>query len=192
MIACTVHDRVMTSHDPCTCRNSRVLTIASLQGLKMEALIPVPTEVWSMINFLNAQSIVPIKIHHQLCEVYGHTRLDGQLVSCRSSAGRCLIIIHPIAWTSCPVIAIFSYTSRNFCPDSISVFKITEWQRWVSQSFQSQVADFYDIRYKSWSQNMTNVLILKVNMLKNSSTFAVSVPINIYIKLVSVSGHRET
>ena len=40
-----------------------------------------------------------------------HTPLDGQHI-CRSSAGWCLII-HPIAWTSCPVISIFSYTSSS-------------------------------------------------------------------------------
>ena len=40
----------------------------------------------------------------------------------------------------------------------------------------------------------THVLILDVNMFKNSSTLAVSVPINLSIKLgfVSVNGYRET
>ena len=48
--------------------------------------------------------------------------------------------------------------------------------------------------YKIWSYGMTNVSILEVNMLKNSSTLAVSVPINLSIKLgfVSVNGPRET
>ena len=63
----------------------------------MEALIPTPAnlEVLTVVKFLNAQSIVPIEIHRQLCQIYGHTRLDGQHISCRRSAGRCLIIIHP-------------------------------------------------------------------------------------------------
>ena len=49
-------------------------------------------------------------------------------------------------------------------------------------------------RYKSWSHGMTNVLIPEVNKLKNSSTFAVYVPINLSIKLgfVSVNDPRET
>ena len=48
--------------------------------------------------------------------------------------------------------------------------------------------------YKSWSHGMTNVSILEVNMLRNSSTLAVSLPINFSIKLgfASVNGPRET
>ena len=50
----------------CTSGTSRVLTVASLQQLKMEALIPAPAdcEVRSVIKFLNVQSIAPIEIHH--------------------------------------------------------------------------------------------------------------------------------
>ena len=64
----------------------------------------------------------------------------------------------------------------------------------MSQWFQSQAADLYDTGYRSWSHGMTDVSITKVNMLKNSSTLAVYVPINISIKLgfVSVNGPRET
>ena len=60
-----IRDRVMTSHDACTSGTSRVLTVASLQGLNMEALIPVPAEceIRSVMKFLNAQSIAPIEIH---------------------------------------------------------------------------------------------------------------------------------
>ena len=49
-------------------------------------------------------------------------------------------------------------------------------------------------RYKSWSHGMTDVSITEVNMLKNSSTLAVSVTINLSIKLsfVSINGPRET
>ena len=48
--------------------------------------------------------------------------------------------------------------------------------------------------YKSWSHSMTNILIPEVNMLKNSLTLAVFVPINLYIKFgfVSVNGTKET
>ena len=106
-----VHDRVMMSHDASTSGISRVLTVASLQRLKMEALIPAPAdcEMRSVIKFLNAQSTGPMKIHRQLCQVYGDTRLDGQHISS----------IHPTARTLRPVIFIFSYTSRNSCLVSV-------------------------------------------------------------------------
>ena len=88
----------------------------------MKALIPAPAdcEVRYMTKFLNVQSIAPIEIHRELCQVYGHTRLDGQRITCRWE------IIHPISRTSRPVISIFSYNSRNSCPVA-SVF--SEWQR---------------------------------------------------------------
>ena len=41
----------------------------------------------------------------------GHTWLNGQHISCRCSAGRCLII-HSIARTSRPVISIFLTTQK--------------------------------------------------------------------------------
>ena len=66
-----------------------------------------------------------IEIHRQLCQVYGHTRLGSQHISCRSSAGRCLIISHPIARTSRPEISIFSYNSSNSSPVSVSVSRMT-------------------------------------------------------------------
>ena len=64
----------------------------------------------------------------------------------------------------------------------------------VTQWFQSQTAEFYDTGYKSSSYGMTKVSIPEQNMLKNSSTLAVSVPINLSIKLgfVSANGPRET
>ena len=141
----------------------------------MEALFPAPSEyeVRSVIKFLNAQSIASIEIHRQ--HVYGHTRLNGQHISCRSSARRCLIIYRFIARTSRPVISIFSYTSRNSCPVNISVFIMTERRRWVPHWFQSQAVDFYDTGYKRWSHGMTNVWIPEVNVLKNRSTSAISV-----------------
>ena len=57
----------------------------------------------------------------------------------------------------------------------------------VTQWFQSQAADFYDTGYKSWYHGITNVSVPEENMLKNNSTLAASVPINIYIKLGFVS-----
>ena len=125
-----VRDRVTTTHDACTSGTFRVLTVASLQLLKLKALIPVPanSQVRFMTKFLNAQIIAPIEIHRQLWQVYGLTRLDGQHISGKSSTWRCSII-HPIARTSHPVISIFSYTSRNSCSVSVSVFRMTERRR---------------------------------------------------------------
>ena len=136
----------MTSQDVATSGIFRVITVASLQRLKVEAHIAAPADcgVRSVIKVFNVQSIAPIEIHRQLCQVYDHTRLAGQHISSGSSAGRCLIIIHPIPRTRRPVISIFSYISRNSCPISFSVFSMTKRQRWVSEWFQSQAADFYD------------------------------------------------
>ena len=103
---------------------------------------------------------------------------DSQLtLSCRSSSGRCLII-HPIAQTSHPVISIFSHTSRNSCLVNVSVFRMTE--RWICVSHSgsnSKRQTSTTQGYKSWSHGMTNVSILEVNMLKNSSFLAVSVSV---------------
>ena len=62
------------------------------------------------------------------------------------------------------------------------------------QWFQFQAADFYDAGYDNWSYGMANVSITEFNVLKNSITLAVPVPINFSIKLgfVSVKGHSET
>ena len=159
----------MTSHNAFTSGTSRVLTVASLQRLKVEALIPAPADCYvrSVVKSLNTQSLAPIEIHRQLCQVYGHTRLDGQHISCRGSSGRYLII-RRIARTSRPVISVFSYTSRNFCPVIVSVFRMTERRRWLSQWFQSQAAEFYDSRYKSWSHGMANISISEMNILKTA------------------------
>ena len=52
---------------------------------------------------------------------------------------------------------------------------------------------FYDTEHKSRSNGMTNVSFKEASMLKNSLIFAVSVPINLSIKLAfdSVNGYRE-
>ena len=132
-----VRDKVMTSHDACTSRTSPVLIVESLQRLKVEALIPTPAdgEVRSVITFLNAQSIAPNVIHRQLCQVYEHTRLGGQEISCRSSAGRCLIIILPMVRTSRPVIfhnflhlkKFLSGQRQRFQNDREAEMSVTDW-----------------------------------------------------------------
>ena len=113
-----VRDRVMTCHGASTSGSLRVLTVSSLQRFNMEALIPAPAdcEMWSMITSLNSQSIVPVEIHRQLCQVYGQTRLDDLHIPWRSSAGRCLIIIHPIARvTRLGDISPFGLLKKEFC-----------------------------------------------------------------------------
>ena len=144
------------SHDACTSGTSRVLTVAPLQLLKMEALIPAHAdcEVWSVIEVLKSQSIALNEIHRQLCQVYGHTRLDCQHLSNRGLAGKCLFTIHSIARTSHPVISIFSYTSRNSCL--------------VGVSGGGDECDSGSNPRRQTSK--TNVSIPEVNMLKNSST----------------------
>ncbi|KAJ4445410.1 hypothetical protein ANN_07215 [Periplaneta americana] len=71
---------------------SRLLAaVASLLWLKMAALIPshADCEIRSVIKFLNVQSIAPIEIHRQLCEVYGPDVLSKQMVRrwCRQFTG---------------------------------------------------------------------------------------------------------
>ena len=152
-----VRDRVVMSHATSICETSWVLTVASLQRLKMKGFIPAPAD-WGAIcdkvfekkkKTNSAGCLVPVL--SSCTKPLGHTRLDSQYISCRSSAGRCLIIIYPIVWASRPVISIFSYTS-NSCPVSVSVFRMTERRRWVlhsgsnprQQTFTTQI-------YKSWS-----------------------------------------
>ena len=148
---------------------SRVLIVASLQRLKLKALIPAPAdcEVRSVLKFLNAQSIAPIGIHRQLCQANDHTRWTHLL----QELGWEVFNHHP-RYKPTP------RASRNSCPVSVSVFRMTERWGWVSHSTMVSIPG-----YKSWSRGMTNVPILKANMLKNSSTLAVSVPINVSVKL---------
>ena len=57
----------------------------------------------------------------------------------------------------------------------------------VKQWFQSHAADVCDTGYKNWPHGMTNVSGSEVNTLKNGSIRAVSVTINLSIKLGFVS-----
>ncbi|KAJ4432082.1 hypothetical protein ANN_20696 [Periplaneta americana] len=72
---------------------SRLVPVAWQQWSEMEALIPSPAacKVRSVIKFFNAQSIAPIEIHRQLCQVYGPNIMNKQMVRrwCRQfSEGR--------------------------------------------------------------------------------------------------------
>ena len=134
----------MPSQDACTSGTYRVLTVASFQRLMMEALIPAPAdcEMRSLTKLLKALRIAPIEIHRQLCQVYGHTRLDGPDISCRISAGGCLFIIHPISRTSRPVIFIILYLKKFLFGQRQRFQNTREAEMSVTQWFQSQAADF--------------------------------------------------
>ena len=137
-----VRDRVKTSHDACTSGTSRVLTVASLQRLKMKALIPAPSdcEVWSVIKFLNTQNIAPVKIHRQLCQQSFPAGFP--LLVAQNCHGEHVVqrIVHQVVAKATDTRTqrkrmessltilwfIFSYTSKNYCPVSVSVFRITE------------------------------------------------------------------
>jgi hypothetical protein len=75
------------------------------------------------------------------------------------------------------------------------IYNMTERRRWLSHSGSNPRRQTSTTQvFKSWSHGMTNVSIPVANMLKNSWTLAVSVAINISMKLcfVSVNGPRET
>ena len=84
-------------------------------------------------------------------------------------------------------ITSFQFDSENLQKDPRYEMSFTQW-------FQSQTVGFYNQGYKSWSHGITNVSIPKMNMLKYSSTLAVSVSINLSIELdfVSVNSPRES
>ncbi|KAJ4443640.1 hypothetical protein ANN_05314 [Periplaneta americana] len=97
-----VRDRVMSWHGTCTSGTSRVLSVASLHWLKMDAPIPAPAEceVWSIIKFLNAQGIAPIEIDRQLCQVYGPDIMSKQMVRC-STRSSVMMVGLPLHSSSC-------------------------------------------------------------------------------------------
>jgi len=40
-------------------------------------------EIWSVIRFLNARNVLPIEIHHQICQLYGDNAMsDGMVRKC--------------------------------------------------------------------------------------------------------------
>ena len=86
------------------------------------------------------------------------------------------------------------FTPHKFLSDQRQHFQNDKEEEMSVMVVPIQAEDFYDTRYKSWFHGMTNVSILEVTMLKNSLTFALSVPINIFIKFgfVSLNGTRET
>ena len=124
-------------HDACISGTCRALTVAPLQRLKMEALIPAPDdfEVRYLIKFLNAQSIAPIEIHRHLCQQsvpqISRSLLYKTVTESPLFRKLCVRWVpkqltpeykakHSQLWS------IFLTTSRNYCPINISVFRMTE------------------------------------------------------------------
>ena len=158
----------MTSHDACTSRTSQVLTVAPLQRLKMEALIPAPGDcvVLSVIKLLNVQSIAPIEIVscansnfplfsrsllpkfvRKLCAKWAPKQLAPEhKAKCKGSA---LTI----------VVLLFLHIKKSFSAN-VSVLRMTERRRWLSHSgsFQFHAAEFYDTRVQSWSHDIMSQL----------------------------------
>ena len=162
----------MTLHDACTSATSRILTVASLQRLAMEALIPAPVdcEVRSMIRFLNAKTIAS-------CTRSMDTQASRSTHILQEFSRDVLNHDPPYSPDLVPSDFHLFLQLRKFLSGQRQRFQ-NDRPRWVSQ-----VADFYDAGYKSWSHCMTNVSIPEMNMLKNSSTLAISVLINRPIKL---------
>ena len=135
----------MTSYDAYTSRNSKILTVASLQGLRVENLIPAPAEceVQSVIKFLKikwrrALSAGVVLLHDN---ARPHT------------ARRLTHLLQDFSWE------VFNHPPHNLdvAPSEFHLFlhlkKFISGQRFqnnreiemsVIQRLQSQEADFYD------------------------------------------------
>ena len=106
-------------------------------------------------------------------------------------SGRPSIIMHDIV----KLVRERSMENRQFTIMELSSHFPLLAEMSATQWFQSQTADFHDTGIKkSWSHGVTKVSFPEVNMLKNSSTLAVSIPINLSIALgfISVNGPRES
>ena len=171
----------MTSRDACTV----VLTVASLQRLKMEALILAPADCGVVCDKVfkctahsadwNSSSAVP--------DLWPH--MTWRLTHLLQEFGWVLFNHHaPYS----PDLALSDFHHFLHLEKFLSVQhkRFQNDRRWVSRWFQSQAADLRHM-IQIWSHGMTNVSIPEVNMLKNSSTHVVSVPINLFIKLSFVS-----
>ena len=169
----------MTSHDACTSGTSRVLTIASLQRLKKEALIPAPAD---------CESAVYDKVFEYTKHSADRNSWSAVLDLWPHTARRSTTLLQEYSWE------VFNHHPPYRSNLATSYFHLflhlkkllagqhqrfqNDRRRWVSQWLQSQAANFYHTACKSWSHGMINVSITEVNMLENSSTFAISVPIN--------------
>ena len=213
----------MTSHEVCTSRTSQVLTVASLQRLKMEALIPPPAELWSAVcdevfectehsADQNSSSPVPAVISRIFSAPWCTKLLRSTCSGNCAPPGKCQGNWHQntkqSAWSQhfhndgeaeMTVTQYRGYnprrqtaTTQGYKSWSHSMTNVQQDPRYemsVTQWFQSQVADFYHTGIQTLVPRYDKCLTYK-----NSSTLAVSFPINLTIKLgfVSVNGARET
>ena len=123
-------------YDACTSGTYRVLTVASLHRLKMEAFIlaPADCEVRFVIKFLNAQSIAPIEILRQLCKKSFSAPCCTKLSQITCGSQNCTQYGRPKQLTpehkakrmesALTTGSIFSYTSRYSCSVNVSVYRM--------------------------------------------------------------------
>ena len=162
----------MTSHDSCTSGTSRVLTVASSQHLKLVALISAPAdcEVRSMIKFLYTHIGAPNEIHRQFCQQSfpaDYPLLVAQNYHGVSVAQKIVRQVGAKATDSehkakrmesalTKLRSIFSYTSINPCPVSVSVYRMTERRRLVSHSGSNPRRQTFTTQgFKCWSHGLT-------------------------------------
>ena len=165
----------MMSHDTCTTGTSRVLIVASLQRLKMEALIPAPTRLWSAVfdkifecaehsTDRNASSAVP--------GLWPHTA--RQTTYLLQEFGLEVFNHHPTySQDLAPSDFHLFLHFKKFLPDQRKHFENGREAEMSITWLQSQAADFYDTGKQIWSHGMTNVSTQEMNMLKNSSILAI-------------------
>ena len=184
----------MTSHDACISGTSRVLTVAQLQRLNMEVFLVelVDCEVQSMIKFL----------------MHRAQRRSKFIVSCATgqwshTARRSRHHLQDFSWE------VFNHPpySPDLVPsDFHHLLQLKKFLSGQRQHFQNDREAEMSVtvvpipggrllrhRIQNLVPRYEKVSIPKMNIQKNSSTLAVSVPVNVSIKLsfVFVNGPRE-
>ena len=143
-----VHYRIMKSHDTCISRNFLVHTVASLERLKKEALIPAPAdyEVGSLIKFLKNKRRGMLSADVVL--LHDNSRPHTVRRSTYLQEFGWEVFIHP---PYSPDLApsnfhpflhlkkLLSSQLQRLQNDRRTEMSVTQW-------FQSQAADFYDTR----------------------------------------------
>ena len=123
------------SHGAGTSGTFRVLTVASLQRLKMEALIPAPAdcEVQSVIKFLNKQGIAPIEIHRTtLWSLFGNELWRIVASQLRNSA----VAFRRLSWSAC--------CSENSGGFQSNWHQSTKQRAWSQQRYHDDGEEFLD------------------------------------------------
>ena len=191
-----VRDIEMTSHDACTCRTRRILTVASLQRLKEEAFIPTPVdcEVRSLIKFFECtEHNADRNSSSAVADLWPHmVRRSTHLLQEFSWE----VFNHPLYSPDLTSSDFYLfYTSRNSWPVSVSVFRTTKTRRWMSHSGSNPRCHTFTTYDTKFGPKVSQICQFgRWVCWKNNSTLSVSVPINISVKLgfVTVNGPRET